>query len=95
MARARVNQDGDRVRVSLSFEEASALYALLLRVGPETHESICEITMSLCLVLGDVREEVVKEDPRIWTDWDEFTSSYTSLRDPDTCAHSCPLDGRG
>jgi hypothetical protein len=47
MATARYNRDYEKVVLRLSHEEAAALYALLARVGPETHEGIDEMTFDV------------------------------------------------
>jgi hypothetical protein len=85
MARAKVNTDGTGVRVGLSFREAAALHALLLRVGPETHEGIDEATVSLAFALADVRDAVEQEDKSLWPkDFDAFADRDVPLEDPES-----------
>lgn len=81
MATARVNNDGDKVVLKLTFWEAAAIHAILCRVSEETDEAINDATHSAFSALDEVRTEDLYED---WpTEFEDFAGSWTALIDPD------------
>lgn len=76
MARARISKDGDRVKLSLSFEEASAVRALLARVGPKTGCAgrLDDATSSLFWALDSLLDAT-----GVGSEFDDFMRGMTDL----------------
>jgi hypothetical protein len=83
MALAKVNKDGDKVVLKLSFHEAAALHALLARVDEETNQHVAEATLMVFGALDEVRADIVEFNGRLWpTVFNEFKRDPRGLVDP-------------
>jgi len=84
MAKVRIGKSGLTVKVSLSFHEAAALHALLLRVDADTNPGINDATLGLFGALDQVRDDIFDQDRRLWPDeFIAFGRGTNGLVDPD------------